>query len=168
MQVMNGQTVFEICCGRLRERAADVERMVRTEYSFEEWWNWECYLACQAVWPRTMPKPPYNQKLGDLCVSSEGYADLIIEQKTLHSGIGHRDCWKNKLGEDVVKLKCVSSPAEGWLYLLFTSVKSDPRKDSSWQQWRESIGSETSCLVQHHEDYVPFGSGGARLQCWRC
>lgn len=88
--------------------------------------------------------------------------------KTLHSGIIDRDKWCQEFREDVVKLKRIPPTAEGWLYLLFASVKSDPRKDKGWQEWRESIEAVTSCLCRHKEAFVPFEYGGAWLRCWKC
>lgn len=39
--------VFRTVCDRLRAKAADLRLLVEDGYSFEEWLNWEAYLACK-------------------------------------------------------------------------------------------------------------------------
>lgn len=39
--------VFHIVCDRLRSAAADLRLLVEGSSSFEEWLNWEAYLACK-------------------------------------------------------------------------------------------------------------------------
>ena len=60
-----------IVCARLEAKAADLRLMVETTSSFEEWLNWEAFLACklrEASYPfcEVAAKPSY---------SSEGVAD---------------------------------------------------------------------------------------------
>lgn len=63
--------VFRTVCDRLAGRAAELRRMTETTSSFEEWLNWEAFLACkdrEASYPfcEVTAKPAY---------SSEGVAD---------------------------------------------------------------------------------------------
>lgn len=63
--------VSRTVCGRLEARATDLRLMVETGSSFEEWLNWEAFLACkqrQASYPfcEVTAKPGY---------ASEGVAD---------------------------------------------------------------------------------------------
>ncbi|MCE9567187.1 MAG: hypothetical protein K8U57_34730 [Planctomycetes bacterium] len=63
--------VFRTVCDRLEARAIDVRLLVETTLSFEEWLNWEAFLACkqrQSSHPfcEVAAKPTYN---------SEGVAD---------------------------------------------------------------------------------------------
>lgn len=39
--------VFRTVCDRLEARAADLQLMIETTSSFEEWLNWEAFLACK-------------------------------------------------------------------------------------------------------------------------
>jgi hypothetical protein len=39
--------VFRTVCDRLRSKAADLRLLVEAGSSFEEWLNWEAYLACK-------------------------------------------------------------------------------------------------------------------------
>jgi hypothetical protein len=39
--------VFRTVCDRFRSKAADLQLLVEAGTSFEEWLNWEAYLACR-------------------------------------------------------------------------------------------------------------------------
>lgn len=56
--------IFRIICERLHVKAADIQIMAETTSSFEEWLNWEAFLACkhyQATYPfcEVTAKPTY-------------------------------------------------------------------------------------------------------------
>src|SRR4051794_26216772 len=63
--------LFRAVCDRLDAKAADLHLLVETTSSFEEWLNWEAFLACklcEASYPfcEVTTKPTY---------ASEGVAD---------------------------------------------------------------------------------------------
>ncbi len=88
--------VFRTVCDRLAPKSADLRLMVETTSSFEEWLNWEAFLACkfrQETYPfcEVAAKPTY---------ASEGVADDGGDSDRGHGGLrvggpdeGANHCW---------------------------------------------------------------------------
>jgi hypothetical protein len=116
--------VFRTVCERLRSKAADLRLLVEDGYSFEEWLNWEAYLACklrQEGYPfcEVTAKPTYasedvktetgdrDYNLGDLRVGGPNdgaeHCWVFAELALLHDGTGAK--WLKKIEADVEKLK---------------------------------------------------------------
>ncbi|AMV27245.1 hypothetical protein VT84_22780 [Gemmata sp. SH-PL17] len=118
--------VFRTVCDRLTTRAADLRLMVETTSSFEEWLNWEAFLACklrEATYPfcEVTAKPTYSSEnvaddggtpelgSGDLRVGGPNdganHCWLFAEIALLHDGNRVGRTWQQKLEADADKLK---------------------------------------------------------------
>ncbi len=118
--------VFRTVCDRLVTRAADLRLVVETTSSFEEWLNWEAFLACklrEADYPfcEVTAKPTYSSEnvaddggtpergLGDLRVGGPNdganHCWLFAEIALLHDGNRVGRTWQQKLEADADKLK---------------------------------------------------------------
>jgi hypothetical protein len=118
--------VFRIVCARLAAKTADLRLMVETTSSFEEWLNWEAFLACkhrQATYPfcEVAAKPTYasegvadddgdpDRKLGDLRVGGPddgaNHCWVFAEFALLHDGNRTGDKWRRKIEADAARLK---------------------------------------------------------------
>lgn len=116
--------VFRTICDRLRSKAADLRLLIESGYSFEEWLNWEAYLACklrQEHFPfcEVSPKPTYasegvateagdpDRNLGDLRVGGPNdgadHCWLFAEIVLLHDDTSMK--WLAKIESDIGKLK---------------------------------------------------------------
>lgn len=116
--------VFRTVCDRLRSKAADLQLLVESGDSFEEWLNWEAFLACklrQEHYPfcEVSPKPTYasegvateagdpDRNLGDLRVGGPNdgadHCWLFAEIVLLHDD--SRSEYLKKIEADVEKLK---------------------------------------------------------------
>jgi hypothetical protein len=118
--------VFRAVCDRLRAKAADLRLMVETTSSFEEWLNWEAFLACKAVqedYPfcEVAAKPTYASEgvAGDAGDPDRGQGDLRVgysyadgdhrwvfaEFALLHDGNRAGGKWLREIEADADKLK---------------------------------------------------------------
>ncbi|VTS01260.1 Uncharacterized protein OS=Pseudomonas sp. TKP GN=U771_26400 PE=4 SV=1 [Gemmata massiliana] len=117
--------VFRTVCDRLVTRAADLRLVVETTSSFEEWLNWEAFLACklrEADYPfcEVTAKPTYSSEnvaddgtpergLGDLRVGGPNdganHCWLFAEIALLHDGNRVGGKWLQKIEADADKLK---------------------------------------------------------------
>jgi len=118
--------VFRTVCDRLEAKAADLQLMVETTSSFEEWLHWEAFLACkhcQSSYPfcEVAAKPTYSSEgvvdesddpecgLGDLRVGGPddgaNHCWVFAEFALLHDGNRTGDTWLRKIEADAAKLK---------------------------------------------------------------
>lgn len=149
-----GADVVRIICDRLASKSADIHLMMETKYSFEEWLNWEAYLACrlhQSSYPfcEVTAKPSYrvangldevsepNRMLGDLLVGASYDKDdhrwLFAEFALLHDGNSIGGKWLEKIRSDVEKLKQL-----GWersAAVLFVVVASRVNVQTDWGRY---------------------------------
>jgi hypothetical protein len=138
--------IFRIVCDRLADRAAELRLMVETSSSFEEWLNWEAFLACkhrQATYPfcEVAAKPTYasenvaddggdpDRKLGDLRVGAsyeEGdHRWVFTEFALLHDGNRAGDKWLRKIQVDAAKLKRLGWKKSASLLVVVAASKGD-------------------------------------------
>ncbi len=118
--------VYRIVCERLKARAVDIQVMAETASSFEEWLNWEAFLACkqhQKSYPfcEVTAKPTYasenvgtdgddtDRGFGDLRVGGpndgEHHCWVFAEIALLHDGNRTGGKWLRKIESDADKLK---------------------------------------------------------------
>ncbi len=62
--------MFRTVCDRLRAKAADLRLLIEDGYSFEEWLNWEAYLACKL----RQESYPFSEVTAKPTFASEGVA----------------------------------------------------------------------------------------------
>jgi hypothetical protein len=136
--------VFRTVCDRLAARAGDLRLMVETTSSFEEWLNWEAFLACklrEASYPfcEVTAKPTYSSEnvadetgdtdrnLGDLRVGGpDNGADhcwVFAEFALLHDGTSGK--WLRKIETDADKLKRLGWKKSASLLIVVAASKGD-------------------------------------------
>lgn len=122
--------VFRTLCDRLAAKAADLRLMIETTSSFEEWLNWEAFLACkfrQESYPfsEVVAKPTYasegvvddggdpDRDQGDLRVGGPedgaNHCWVFAEFALLHDGNRTGGKWLRKIEADADQLKLL-----GW------------------------------------------------------
>jgi hypothetical protein len=146
--------VFCAIASRFIARAVDIGLFAETQFSFEEWCNWEAFLACRSrpEWS-VVPKPSYCslavascKDFGDLLVTYEG-ARSFVEIGLVHEGTG--DKWIDKLNNDAWKLARVQNA--GLLQIIvLVSDKTRIEASDRWQRWlsRITCWSRPTALVQ--------------------
>lgn len=118
--------VFRTVCDRLEARAGDLRLLIETASSFEEWLNWEAFLACklrEASYPfcEVAAKPTYasegvaddggdpDRNLGDLRVGGPNdgadHCWVFAEFVLIHDGNRTGGEWLRKIEADADKLK---------------------------------------------------------------
>lgn len=136
-----GKDVFRTIGERLLLRSQSIARMAKTEYSFEEWINWEAYAACTERPGWTVdPKPPYRaivgsgvRDLADLKVTGSG-KPVFVEIAIVHDGTS--DKWKAKLDRDTDKLaRLPPTAAERLQIIVAVSHSRSVRNASDWERW---------------------------------
>lgn len=136
--------VFRTVCDRLAARAGELRLMVETTSSFEEWLNWEAFLACkfrEASYPfcEVTAKPTYSSEnvadeaddpdrnLGDLRVGGpDDGADhcwVFAEFALLHDGTSGK--WLRKIEADAEKLKRLGWKKSASLLVVVAASKGD-------------------------------------------
>ncbi len=147
--------VFRTVCDRLEARAADLRLMVETTSSFEEWLNWEAFLACkhrQASYPscEVMAKPTYvsegvaddgadpDRGLGDLRVGGPddgaNHCWVFSEFVLLHDGNRTSGEWLRKIEADAAKLKRL-----GWKRSASLLIVVAASRDDVIIEWADSL-----------------------------
>ncbi len=137
--------VFRTVCGRLEAKASDLRLLVETTSSFEEWLNWEAYLACklrEASYPfcEVAAKPSYasegvaddgdpDRGLGDLRVGgpNEGadHCWVFAEFALLHDGNRSGGDWLRKIEADADKLKRLGWKKSASLLVVVAASRGD-------------------------------------------
>ena len=172
--------VFRTVCARLEAKAADLRLLVETTSSFEEWLNWEAFLACklrEASYPfcEVTAKPTYasegvaddggdsDRNCGDLRVGgpNEGadHCWVFAEFVLIHDGNCSGGEWLRKIEADADKLKQL-----GWkksASLLIVVVAS---RDDAMTEWAEHLA---DCAVWNQpaltDPFVIALSGGGSV-----
>jgi hypothetical protein len=138
--------VFRTVCDRLEARAGDLRLLVETTSSFEEWLNWEAFLACkqrEASYPfcEVTAKPTYasegaaddgggpDRDLGDLRVGGpDDGADhcwVFAEFALLHDGNRAGGKWLRKIEADATKLKRLGWKKSAALLVVVAASRGD-------------------------------------------
>lgn len=136
--------VFRTVCDRLAAKAGDLRFMVETTSSFEEWLNWEAFLACkqhESSYPfcEVSAKPTYSserveddgsdldQNLGDLRVGGPDngaeHCWVFAEFALLHDGTSGK--WLRKIEADADKLKRLGWKKSASLLIVVAASKGD-------------------------------------------
>ncbi len=144
--------VFDRIAAHLLERRCDILEFAKTKYSFEEWCNWEAFLACQDGWkdvePR--PRPRYGAYLNrddgrfaDLALVGPGNVSTLVEVGVVHATHGSK--WQTKLNNDTEKLLHALSRTRvrGLQIIVVASSESpltgDKTSRVTWSQWLNKI-----------------------------
>jgi hypothetical protein len=137
--------VFRAVCDRLRAKAADLRLMVETALSFEEWVNWEAFLACKGLqegYPfcEVAAKPTYasegvaddggpDRGQGDLRVGGPddgaGHCWVFAEFVLLHDGNRTEGKWLRKVEADAAKLKRLGWKRSAVLLVVAAASRGD-------------------------------------------
>lgn len=138
--------VFRTVCDRLAAKAADLQLLVETTSSFEEWLNWEAFLACkhrQASYPlcEVAAKPTYSSEgvtteagdpdrnFGDLRVGGpDDGADhrwVFAEFALLHDGNRAGGKWLRKIEADADKLRRLGWKRSASLLIVVAAGRGD-------------------------------------------
>jgi hypothetical protein len=136
--------VFRTIGNRLRDKATDLQLMVETTSSFEEWLNWEAFLACksrEASYPfcEVSAKPTYasesvanengdpDRNYGDLRVGGPNdgadHCWVFAEIALLHDGTGEK--WLRKIESDADKLMRLGWKKSAALLIVVAASRSD-------------------------------------------
>ena len=172
--------VFRTVCDRLAARAADLQLMVETTSSFEEWINWEAFLACklrEATYPfcDVTAKPTYSSEgiAGDGGDRDRGLGDLLVggpndgadhcwvfaEFALLHDGNRTGGEWLQKIEADAGKLKRLGWKRSASLLVVVAASTSDVRTE-----WAEFLaGSEVWNRPALTDPFVLTLPGGGSL-----
>jgi hypothetical protein len=145
--------VFETIRSHMLDQIDDLHRFARTRYSFEEWFNWEAFSACDRVpgWTAS-PRPRYDscgatasRDFGDLLVEAQSDR-LMLEVAIVHSDTGNK--WFDKIAHDTAKLERLPDPVVR-LQIVGVFSGKNPLIHESWAQWldRMSIWSDEDRLV---------------------
>ena len=138
--------VFRTVCDRLAAKAADLQLMIETGSSFEEWLNWEAFLACklrQASYPfcEVAAQPTYasegvpddggdpDRNLGDLRVGGPNdgadHCWVFAEFVLLHDGNRTGGEWRRKVEADADKLKRLGWKKSAALLVVVVASRGD-------------------------------------------
>lgn len=152
----------------LRRRSGDVESILLAGYSFEEWCNWEIFLAAKPL-GTALPRPAYancgavgSKLLGDLRLDV-GAERLLVELAVVHDRTG--DKWLPKLEKDRVKLSQSFYPGTRPLQVLLCGSTAGIRSDPRWTSWLTRLSFWDAPTI--HDEDIPIGSGNCLLRAWR-
>lgn len=171
--------VFRAVCDRLRAKAADLRLMVETTSSFEEWLNWEAFLACKALqegYPfcEVAAKPTYASEgvAGDAGDPDRGQGDLRVgysyadgdhcwvfaEFALLHDGNRAGGKWLRKIEADADKLRRLGWKRSAALLVVVAASRGDVTAD-----WADYL---TGCTVWNQPALtdpvvIPLPGGGS-------
>ncbi|MDD4890441.1 MAG: hypothetical protein PHU85_10970 [Phycisphaerae bacterium] len=142
---MLAKCVFQVIAHRFAARIGDFQQLGDTGYSFEEWCNWEMFLACRAAGLSASPRPSYRR----LGVADSGrYADLLThdpsqsERVLVELGIAHdwtTDKWLSKLDGDTAKLQQVNVEGITKLQIILVVTAKHHLSDDLWQGWLRKL-----------------------------
>ena len=137
--------VFRTICSRLAERPADLRLLVESGSSFEEWLNWEAFLACklrQESYPfcEVAAKPTYasegvpddgapDRSPGDLRVGGPNdgadHCWVFAEFVLLHDGNRTGGEWLRKVEAAADRLKRLGWKKSASLLILVAASRGD-------------------------------------------
>jgi hypothetical protein len=135
--------VFRRICDRLASKAADLRHLVESGISFEEWLNWEAFLACkqrQESYPfcEVAAKPSYasegvavesdqGEDRGDLRVGGPNdgadHCWVFAEFVLIHDGNRAGREWLRKIEADADRLKRLAWKKSASLLVVVTASR---------------------------------------------
>lgn len=141
--------VFRTVCERLHAKAADLRLMVETGSSFEEWVNWEAFLACklrEASYPfcEVAVRPTYSsegvpddgdpgQDRGDLRVGGPNdganHCWVFAEFVLLHDGNRTGGEWRQRIEAEADRLKRLGWKKSASLLIVVVASRGDVLTD---------------------------------------
>jgi hypothetical protein len=167
--------IFHIICNRLLGKAADLQLLVETTSSFEEWLNWEAYLACR-LWQKSegfcevTAKPTYasegvqsddddnKTKYGDLRVggpnNGENHCWVFAEFAILHDGTQGK--WLKKIESDAEKLLRLGWKKSAALQFVVLVSRGDALTEWAYDLENNSVWNRPS-LTEPFEFPLPGG-----------
>lgn len=160
---------FETVYEHFKSRKCSLRRIIKTEYSFEEWFNCETILACSddrfaAVGPR-----PFYDRCG--AVACKSYGDILVEdgpEKLLvEIGMAHDGTYGKqlyKLENDRKKLSQPLSPDIVPIQVVVCMSRGDVRSDPKWMEWlnRLSFWFQPTCF----DRLLDIDPGTAHFRAW--
>lgn len=151
----------------VRSRDVDLVAFTRSQYSFEEWLNWELFAASSRRYGSTVfPKPNYRQIGVDTCDAGDlliehGGSRLFVEVGIVHDGT--RDRWLDKLEHDRLKLLRIPGFAVPLQLLLSVSQRA-LRTDRQRSDWLERLSFWNAGVVA--DMFIELPGGWAQLRAW--
>jgi hypothetical protein len=160
---------FEAVYDHFSARTRSLQRIVETKYSFEEWVNWEVFLACSnAGFSKVTPRPTYRRcgavackSLGDILLEG-GSEKVLVEIGLLHDSTGGK--WLDKLEEDRKKLSQPFALGVVPVHVIICASRGNVCNDSVWTEWlkRLSFWSQPRCF----ERLLNLEPGTALFRAW--
>lgn len=144
--------VFDAIGRRLAARASDLFVLTSSTGSFEDWVNWEAYIACKRNpdW-YCIAKPTYRDfdvtdgqyasALGDLAVNRmepHGERWVFAEFALMHDG-NQNTKWREKIAADVEKLRSIPFVNDVRLLIVIASSHRDIGHDHGWGRHLDAI-----------------------------
>lgn len=160
---------FETVYEHFKAKACSLRRFVETTYSFEEWINWESFLACaEAGFAKVVPKPCYSQCGAGGCQSSgdilleNGHEKVLVEIGLAHDGTGSK--WLTKLEDDRKKLSQPLSAGIVPIHLVTCMSRRNVCTDPRWTEWlkRLNFWSQPTCF----DRLLNLEPGTAHFRAW--
>jgi len=141
------EEILNIITNRMKNRKEHLGQIAMTGYSFEEWFNWEAFLACKDAELNAIPKPLYSeyklaltQKSGDLLVEN-AKRTILFEFGTFHDYTGAKQI--EKLERDREKLLNAKGKASHSIVLIQVLVLLSSHKtfleDPKWCRWLDRL-----------------------------
>lgn len=148
--------VFDRIVQRLQSRREDLFTLTGCTGSFEEWLNWEAYIACKAVpeWcciakPKyggtdgfDVTHPEYKNCLGDIAVKRNepggGERWVFAEMALLHDG-NRNGKWRDKIACDIEKLRSVPFVNDIRLMVVIASSHRVITSDTAWETYLRGV-----------------------------
>lgn len=152
--------VFRCISDHLSARCTDLAEIVATGYSFEEWLNWESFLACRRRSWHVVPRPGYSglgmvdsKELGDLLIRpAQSERGVVVETATMHDWTASK--WIDKVDRDSHKLKRLSESGQTGLQIVVVTSKNAIAGKDSWERflsrisvWSAPESFTSSCVI---------------------
>jgi len=119
-----------------------IRQFSRTGASYEEWINWELYLALTAQGFEVEVRPRYDNRdlktFADLRVS-RGKESVLIETKVAHSHTQDKYIWEIKKDSEALAQE-MRSGGEVLLVLFLSSNFADITCNEYWRKWLVKSG----------------------------
>lgn len=157
--------VFGAIAARFDSRSDDIALIAETQYSFEEWCNWEAFIACKKEGWRVTPRPQYKklglpgvEDFGDLLIGDDYLkSEVLVEVGVVHSGTG--DKWISKLNNDTAKvMRALRDGVIPLQLILAVSIRNKIEVCRVWQDWLSRI--DCWCLPTSLQQVTPLPPQG--------
>lgn len=138
------EEAFSVFREHVQAHAEKILRLAKSGYSFEEWLNWEFYLACaeRNRWS-VKPKPSYKDLGGPKRLAADLRLDqsnstLLVEVGHVHDTTGNK--WIKKLDGDTKKLHKKNRGQAIGMQVILVASKGEIVGNDTWRRWLDQVG----------------------------